>query len=106
VQIQFHRTARGPAWERWVIEEGQHGDAAYAGHVVITYSDTTTDAIFECDVVFLRELSEDEMEELLDSLSHILCNEGGASIYSADEIARKCYCPDDEDDFDEDETLN
>jgi hypothetical protein len=106
VQIEFQRIARGPAWERWIIEEGQHGDAAYAGHIVITYSDTTTDAVFEADVVFLRPLSEDEMGELLDGLSRILCNEGCASIYTGDEVARKCFCPDDEDDFDDDETLN
>lgn len=95
MQIQFNKIAHGPAWERWVIVEDQHGDPAYAGQVVFTYSDTTSEAIFDCDVIFLRDLSDGEIDELLDALSTLVCGDGDATIYAADEIISKSFCPHD-----------
>lgn len=93
MQIQFNKIAHGPAWERWVIVEDQHGDPAYAGQVVFTYSDTTSEAVFDCDVIFLRDLSDEEIDELLDALSTLVCGDGDATIYTADEIVSKSFCP-------------
>ncbi len=95
MQIQLNRVARGPAWERWVIVEDQHGDPAYAGQVVITYSDETSEALFDCDIICLRDLSDEEIDYVLNAVSTILCCEGDATIYSAEEIVSKCFCPDD-----------
>lgn len=97
MQIQFNKIAHGPAWERWVIVEDQHGDPAYAGQIIITYSDTTSDRMFDCDVLFLRDLSDEEIDELLEAISTIVCGDGDATIYAADEIVSKSFCPHDDD---------
>lgn len=97
MQIHLNKIARGPAWERWVILEDQHGDPAYAGQIVLTYSDTTSDAVFDCDVFFLRELSDEEIDQLLGALSTIVCGDGDATIYTGDEVVSKSFCPQDDD---------
>jgi hypothetical protein len=80
----------------------QHGDPAYAGQVIITYSDSSSESNLECDVIFDRDLSNDEAEELLDSVSSLLCGKGTVAVFTGQEIICKDFSLYDHD-LDEDE---
>ena len=86
MRMHFGKIARGPAWERWAILEDQLGDTAVAGEVIITYTDFTTYADVECDVLFSRELSGEELEDAMNSLVTILSGRGNINIYTANEV--------------------
>jgi hypothetical protein len=66
--------------------EVQRGDQAFAGQVMITYSDITSDADAECDIFFDRELSNEEVEELLEAAASLLCGQGTITVYTGHEI--------------------
>lgn len=91
MQLHFSKIARGPAWERWAILEDQLGDTALAGEVIITYTDIGAYADAECDVLFTRELSESEMEELLDEVYSVLTGRGSITVYTSHELVSQGY---------------
>lgn len=86
MELHFNKIARGPAWERWAILEVLLGDTAIAGEIVVTFSDDTAYADAECDVYFTRELNEDELEDLVDSVMTILSGRGNVNVYIAHEV--------------------
>lgn len=108
MNINFRKIARGPAWERWLIVEDQHGDTAFAGEIILTYSDTTGYADAECDVLFTRELDDDEIDELLRSVINILSGQGNVTLFTARQVISKGFSLLEEEDagFEEDESPN
>lgn len=92
MQLHFDKLTRGPAWERWLIVELQHGDPAYAGQAIITYSSHGSEATAECDVLFDRRLSDEELDALLDSITSLLCGRGSITVYAGQEIITKEFC--------------
>jgi Fe-S-cluster containining protein len=86
LHLHFRKIARGPAWERWLIAEEQHGDQAFAGEAVLTYSDDSSGAELDCDILFARELTEPEVEDVLSAVCTILSGRGNVTIYSAREV--------------------
>ena len=91
VHLHFSKVARGPAWERWMILEEQHGDAAFAGEAILTYTDIGTYANVECDILFAREFKEGEAEELLNAACSILSGRGNINIYTAGEVVSEGF---------------
>lgn len=88
MNIRFRKISRGPAWERWLIVEDQRGDSAFAGEIILTYADASGYGDVECDVLFARELDEDELDEVLKSVTDILSGEGNVTVF----IARQLVC--------------
>lgn len=104
MNIRFSKVSRGPAWERWVILEEQNGDEGFAGEAIITYSDTSSYAEAECDILFVRDLNDEEVDDLLEAASSIISDIGTITIYSTQEIISKDFDFISEmDDADEDE---
>ena len=91
MHIHFSKVARGPAWERWAILEEQHGDAALAGEAILTYTDTSTYAELQCDILFARELDESEVEEVLDLACSILSGHGSLSLHTTRQVICKRF---------------
>jgi len=91
VILNFNRLARGPAWERWLILEDQLGDTAFAGEVIITYTDESVYAEVECVVLFRRDLADEEAEELLNAVSSILSGRGNVTIFTTQEIVSRGF---------------
>ena len=91
MQLHFNRVARGPAWERWLILENQHGDAGLAGEIILTYTDIGVYADVECSVLFRRELTDEEVEELLNAVSTMLSGRGNVTVFTAQEVACQAF---------------
>jgi len=105
VNVHFRKIGRGPAWERWLIIEDQHGDTAFAGEVIVTYSDVSGFADTECDILFARELTDEEVEDLLKAVIDILSGQGDVTIFTARQVICKGFSllGEDEDDFEDEE---
>lgn len=88
---KFRKIARGPAWERWLIIEEQYGDPAFAGEIILTYTDSGVFADLQCDVLLSRELSEDEIEGFLDTLTSLLTGRGHVTIFTANEVVSQTF---------------
>lgn len=95
--LNFNRLARGPAWERWLILEDQLGDTAFAGEVIITYTDESVYAEVECLVLFRRDLTDEEAEELLNAVSSILSGRGNVTIFTCQEVIARSFSMSEED---------
>jgi hypothetical protein len=67
--------------------EDQRGDTAFAGEVIMTFSDTGGYSDVECDILFSRELDDDEIEELLKSVTNILSGEGNVTVFTSRQVA-------------------
>jgi hypothetical protein len=91
MNLRFSKIGRGPGWERWVILEDQHGDSAFAGEAILTYSDYSTYADLECDILFTRQLSDEETEDLLDAVTSILSGRGNVTVFAVEEIVTKGF---------------
>jgi hypothetical protein len=91
MNISFRKIARGPGWERWLVVEDQRGDSAFAGEIVITYADTTGYAEAECDVLCGREMSDEEIDQILNSVMTILSGEGNITIFTAHQVICKGF---------------
>lgn len=98
MHLHFRKIARGPAWERWLLVEDQHGDTALAGEVILTYSDTTGYSEVECDILFARELSDDEVDEVLQSVVSILSGQGNVTLFTAHQVISQGFSLMDEED--------
>ena len=86
MNLNFNRVARGPAWERWAMMEDQHGDLAFAGEIILTYMDSSVYADVECTILFARDLTEEEAEEVMNSVCSILSGRGNITLYAAQEV--------------------
>lgn len=91
MQLHFNRVARGPAWERWLILEEQLGDTGLAGEIILTYTDIGVYADVECSVLFHRELTDEEVEEVLNAVSTILSGRGNVTVYTTQEVACQAF---------------
>ena len=91
MHLHFRKIGRGPAWERWVILEDQLGDMAFAGEAILTYVDAGSYAEVDCDILFTRELSEPELEDLLNQASSILSGRGNVTVFTAQEVASRGF---------------
>lgn len=91
MQLHFNRVARGPAWERWLILEDQLGDTGLAGEIILTYTDIGVYADVECSVMFRRELTDEEVEEVLNAVSTILSGRGNVTVYTTQEVACQAF---------------
>lgn len=100
MHLHFNKIGRGQGWERWLLVEDQHGDAAVAGEAILTYTDAGTYADLECDILFTRELKENEVDELLKEACSILSGRGNITIYTAQEVICKGFSLYDEDEED------
>lgn len=100
MQLHFNRVARGPAWERWAILESQLGENAFAGEVILTYTDDTAYADVECSVLFARVLETDEIEEVLEKVSSLLSGRGNITLYATQEEANRGFSMVEDDDED------
>ncbi|MHB1001924.1 MAG: hypothetical protein ACYC27_22010 [Armatimonadota bacterium] len=89
MNIKFSKVSRGPAWERWVIIEEQNGEEGFGGEVIITYSDASSYAEAECDILAARELKDEEIDEILEAASTIISDMGTVTIYSTKELVSK-----------------
>lgn len=97
MQLIFSREARGPAWERWAILEEQHGDMAFAGEVILTFTDESVYADVDCTVLCARTLNEDEVEDVIDAAHSIISGRGRIGIFTTQEIAARTFNMLDED---------
>lgn len=86
MNVQFRKIARGPAWERWLITEDQHGDIAIAGEAILTYMDLSGYSDVECDIMFARDLDEVETEELLKAAVNILSGQGNIVVFTTRQV--------------------
>jgi hypothetical protein len=91
VNINFRKIARGPAWERWLIVEDQHGDTAFAGELILTYADVSGYADVECDILFSRDLDSNEVDELLKAVINILSGQGNVTVFTAHQMVCKGF---------------
>ncbi len=66
--------------------EDQHGDAAFAGEIILTYMDNSVYADVECTILFTRSLTEEEAEDVMNSVCTILSGRGNITLHAAQEI--------------------
>ena len=97
VHIHFRKISRGPAWERWLLIEDQRGEDALAGEAILTYSDIGGYSDVECDVLFARDLDDDEIDDLLDAVISILSGQGNVTIFTARQIVTRGFSLQEED---------
>lgn len=91
MNVRFSKVSRGPAWERWVVIEDQNGEEVFAGEAIITYSDASSFADSECDILYTRDLSDEEVDTLLDAASAIISDSGNITVYHAKELLTKQF---------------
>lgn len=98
--LRFNRVARGPAWERWAILEDQHGDTAYAGEIILTYLDNSAYADVDCTILFTRPVDDDEIDDILNSVSSLLSGRGNIALHTTQELATRGFSlvPDEDED--------
>lgn len=100
MDLILNRGARGPAWERWAIMEEQRGDVAFAGEMILTYTDDSVYADVDCTILFNRALSDDEIEDVLGAAFSVLSGRGRVAIYAGQEVTCRCFDMLDEDEED------
>ncbi|MHB0913672.1 MAG: hypothetical protein ACYC2Y_09550 [Armatimonadota bacterium] len=91
MNIQFKRASRGLAWERWAIMEDQLGDSAFAGEVILTYGDPGACSDVQCDLILVRDLTDEEVEEAFQEVSSILSGQGNVNVFSAKRIESRGF---------------
>lgn len=103
MNIRFKKISRGPAWERWAILEAQNGDDAIAGEVILTYSDINGYAETDCDILFTRELAEEEIDYLFDEVASIVSDSGTVTLFTTQMVVSKEFSYDEFEDEEEEE---
>ena len=97
MRLVLNRGARGPAWERWAILEEQRGDMAFAGEMILTFTDDSMYADVDCTIMYNRKLADAEIEEVLSAAFSVVSGRGHVTVCTAQELTCRAFDMLDED---------